>query len=101
MPYHSGYCFKTEARQADDVSKFEYGAERSFLWMIKASADVADINPLHQVAPGNTADLYLTPVRLLYLASDGQIPRSTGRTGVFHLVTPNSGKVTEFLMNSV
>lgn len=60
-PYHVGYCFKIEARQFDDVSKFEYGTERSILRIIKACADVSGINPLHQITPGNKADLYNTP----------------------------------------
>lgn len=55
-PYHSGYRFKVEARQFDDVSKFKYGTERRGLWMVKASADVASINPLHQITPRNTVD---------------------------------------------
>lgn len=61
VSYHSGYCFKVEARQFDDVSKFEYGTERSVHWIIKACADIAGINPLHQITPGKTADLYNTP----------------------------------------
>lgn len=61
VPYHSGYCFKIKARQFDDVPQFEDGTEGSVLWIIKAGADVAGINPLHQITPGNTAGLYNTP----------------------------------------
>lgn len=75
VPYHSGYRFKIEAREFDDVSKFKYGTERRGLWMVKASADIAGINPLHQITPRNTVDLYNTPtsVTTLYLASEGEI----------------------------
>lgn len=61
VPYHSGYRFKIEARHFDDVSKSEYGTERSVLWMINTWVDIVGIDPLHQVTPGNRADLYNTP----------------------------------------
>lgn len=75
VPYHSGYCFKIEARQFDDVSKFKYGTERRGLWMVKAFADIANINPLHQITPRNTVDLYNTSISVTtgYLASEVEI----------------------------
>lgn len=45
------YGFETEARQFHYVSQFEYGAQRSFLWMVEAFTDVGGIDPLHQVIP--------------------------------------------------
>lgn len=51
LTYHPGYGFEIEARQFYYVSQFEYGAQRSFLWMVEAFTDVGGINPLHQVTP--------------------------------------------------
>lgn len=55
--HHFGYCFKVEARQFNDVSQFEYGTERSILWMVKAFTDVFAINTLHQVTPKTTVNI--------------------------------------------
>lgn len=76
VSYHSGYCFKIEARQFDDVSKFEYRTERRILWIIEAYVDIVGIDPLHHITPGNMADLYNTPhISHIYphLASDREI----------------------------
>lgn len=51
--YHPGYGFETEAGQFHYVSQFEYGAQRSFFWMVEAFTDVGGIDPLHQVTPEN------------------------------------------------
>lgn len=49
--YHLGYCFKTEARQFNYISQFEYGTQRSVLWIVKAFTNVISINTLNQVTP--------------------------------------------------
>lgn len=53
VAYLTGDGLKTEARQFNYVSQFEYGTERRFLRMEEALADVGGINPLHQVTPEN------------------------------------------------
>lgn len=45
--------FKVEARQFDNVSQSEYRTQRSFVWMIKAFANVLRIYTLDQVTPEN------------------------------------------------
>lgn len=60
LTYHSGYCFKIEARQFNYVSQSEYGTQWSILWIMKAFADVSSINTLHQVTPENTIGRYKT-----------------------------------------
>lgn len=64
LTYLFSYCFELEARQFDDVSQFEYGAQRGLLWIVKAFLDVSVIDPLHQVTPESTRGRYENQVMI-------------------------------------